>query len=324
MPEASQIIRLRERRRGHPKTGLLLSLGGSAFLSLSIAFLFIFCAIAFITLIVNLPSPDSLVSLMDVDEGLLNNPTQLLDRSGEQVIATLRHPAASTATYLYVPEDLFTIDRPRRVSSNNETIPIFSPDLISATIATADPAFWQHAGFAFAGINDDRHPTLAQQLVSDLLLWDEPPSLSRALRERFLAAQITNRYGRAQILEWYLNSVQYGKLIYGADAAAQAYYGKSASSINLTEAVWLAVLAKNPNLPPTPEDYESVLHDLQTSGWISPDEADRARSTGPAPTLTSSAYTSIAPGFTDFILEHLGDSYNLERIRRGGLKSPRL
>ena len=54
------------------------------------------------------------------------------------------------------------------------------------------------------------HPTIAQKLVSDLILYNEPPSLRRAIRERILAAQITAQFGRTQVMEWYLNSTHFG------------------------------------------------------------------------------------------------------------------
>ena len=271
-------------------------------------------------MIADLPSPDLLTSLMDEENGLLNNPTQLLDRSGEQVIATLRHPAASSAKYLYLPEDMVKVDNTRLATSNTESRTYFSQELISATIAITDPSFWQHAGFSFSGIGSDRHPTLAQQIVSDLLLWREPAGLQRSIRERFLAAQITNRYGRAQILEWYLNAAQYGTMIYGADAATWVYFGKSATHINLAEAIFLAILAQNPNLPPTSEQYHAAVEGMRLSGAISQTDADNALAHIPIPDVTGSTYMSIAPGFSDYVLARLSQIDNLHRIQRGGLQ----
>lgn len=319
MPEAAQIIRQRERRRNRTKTGLNLSLASSAILSLAIASLFLFSAMGFIALVNGLPNPATLPSLMDVDAGLLNHPTQLLDRSGQTVIATLRNPAAAKAEYLYIPDDLFKADHSARINTGSENRPVFSQELISATIAATDPGFWQHAGFSLAGIAKNSHPTLAQQLVSDLLLWDEPANLQTALRERLLAAQATHQYGRAQILEWYLNAAQYGPLIYGADSAARVYFGKSASALNLSEAAWLVALVKNPYLPPTIEDHAGVLESMQRLGWISLREVNQASAKFDLSTTSSGAYQSLAPGFTDFVLERVSETENIARIQRGGL-----
>jgi len=320
MPEASHIVHQRTRRRTHPNSGLFFSLGCSTLLSLIVAFLLILSATLYITLVTDLPSPDLLISLMDGEDGLLNHPTLLLDRSGEQVIATLRHPAARKAKYLYLPEDIFGADNPRLANPETNGPTFFSRELISASIAVTDPSFWEHTGFSFDGISSDRHPTLAQQLVSDLLLWEEPTGLQSSLRERLLAAQITNRYGRAQILEWYLNAAQYGTMIYGADAAAWVYFGKSASIINLAEAVWLAFLAQNPNLPPTPDQYQAAVERLLSSGAISQTDADYALAHIPSPKVSGSIYTSIAPGFSDYVLDRISQINNLQRIQRGGLR----
>ena len=100
-----------------------------------------------------------------------------------------------------------------------------------------DTGFWTHAGYQLDGWQDAQlHPTIAQRLVSDLLLFREGPSVRRALRERILAAQITAEFGREQVLEWYLNSANYGRHAYGAEAASRLYFGKSAAELNLAEA----------------------------------------------------------------------------------------
>src|SRR3989304_1899723 len=65
---------------------------------------------------------------------------------------------------------------------------------------------------------------LTRRLVKALLRWAQPDSPLRAIHERMLAAQVTARYGRQQVLEWYLNSANYGRYAYGAEAAAQLYF----------------------------------------------------------------------------------------------------
>lgn len=320
MPEASHIIRVRERRRSRPKPGILLGLGISGILSLGVAFSLLLSSVIYIAFIAELPSPDTLVSLMDVDRGLLAHPTQLLDRSGQQVIATLRHPAAASATYLYVPDDIFSSEQHNPTNPRDKRDSRLSWEIIFATIATADPSFWQHSGFTLASFGGDIHRTLAQQLVAELLLWDEPAGLRKRLREIFLAAQITNRFGRAQILEWYLNAAQYGHLIYGADAAAHVYFAKSASDLSISEAVWLATLARNPNLLPTQDDFNHARQDIQTSGFMRQVALDQAQMPEPLIDPTTHAIDSIAPGFSNYTLDRLSETFNIHRIQRGGLR----
>ncbi len=65
-----------------------------------------------------------------------------------------------------------------------------------------------------------------------------------------LAAQVTASYGSRQVLEWYLNSADYGHYAYGAEAAAQLYFGKSVTQLDLSEAALLAAVSQAPALNP--------------------------------------------------------------------------
>ncbi len=159
-------------------------------------------------------------------------PTRLYDRTHEHVILTLENPAAAGKQYLYVGKN------------GQASLDQVSQDLVDATITELDPQFWHHPGYTFGGIYEGNHPTLAQRLISDLVLVDESPSVKRNIRERLLAAQVTAKYGREKVLEWYLNIAQFGELIYGADAAARAYYGKPATDLTLAEAAMLTALAR--------------------------------------------------------------------------------
>jgi membrane peptidoglycan carboxypeptidase len=192
------------------------SLGCGFVLSLLLALLIFGSALFYAGLTRNLPSVDILPGLLNPPDGLLLQPTRVYDRTGQHILKTF---APSESPRRYIPLD----------PGNPQHLP---DSLAQATIAMADPAFWEHSGYSWTGLNNpDLHPTLAQQLVSDLLLWNEPPSFERAVRERILAAQITYEYGPTQVLEWHLNSANYGNFAYGADAAAQLYFGKPAAEL---------------------------------------------------------------------------------------------
>ena len=121
---------------------------------------------------------------------------------------------------------LAPFDEPRRY------IPLekFPQQLVDATLAAQDD--------------------LAGRLASDLLLWDEPPSTRRDLRQRLLAAQLTAGYSRDQLLEWVLNSADYGHYAYGADSAARLYFGVTVDELNPAQAIALAAIARAPALNP--------------------------------------------------------------------------
>jgi penicillin-binding protein 2A len=207
-------------------------------LSLLIAALIITAAFTYVNLTRDLPSTQILSSLLNPPDGLLLQPTRIYDRTGDHVIFTFAPASGATLPRRYIPL--------------SDTNPQYLPkSLIDAVIARTDPDFWNHAGYSFADLtNPDSHPTIAQRLVFDLLLFNEPPTFQRALRERILAAQVTAQYGRTQILEWYLNSANFGRYAFGADAAAQLYFGKSVTQLTTAESAILAAVSDSPSLNP--------------------------------------------------------------------------
>jgi membrane peptidoglycan carboxypeptidase len=259
----------------------------------------------------DLPSIEVLPSLLEPPDGVLLQPTRLYDRTYEHLILTLENPAVTGKRYLYVGIDGQT-EKDK-----------FSQYLIDATIATFDPGFWKHAGYTVAGWSEGKHPTLAQRLVSDLVLIDEPANLRRNIRERLLAGQITARFGREKILEWYLNSTQYGDLIYGADAAALAYFGKSATMLDLAEAAMLTAISKTPSINPftgsqmLKQQQEQVIQAMLDNGLITASEAQKALKEDLLYQSIPETHP-IAPVFTDLVLMQLSSVINLDRIRRGG------
>ena len=60
-------------------------------------------------------------------------------------------------------------------------------------------------------------------------------SLDRKAREAMIALELTRTYEKEQLLEWYLNSISYGGIYLGVEAAAQGFFGKSAANLTLAE-----------------------------------------------------------------------------------------
>lgn len=317
MPSTLPILRARRERRlakqhasEYRRRNSLLSVG--MFLSLIIAALIITTAFSYVNLTRDLPSIEILPNLLNPPDGLLLQPTRIYDRTHEHVLFT------------FAPND-----SPRRYIPLSDTNPQYLPKSLSdAVIATSDPDFWRHSGYSLEGITDPQlHPTLAQRLVSDLLLFNEPPSLRRALRERILAAQITAEYGRTQILEWYLNSAHFGRYAFGADAASQLYFGKSATELTLAESAILAAVSDSPSLNPydAPQTalergHESI-QSMQTQGLLSDEAAAIALGESPFfQTPPPFAFTpQPAAAFTNLLLSQLDSHFPRARIERGGL-----
>jgi membrane peptidoglycan carboxypeptidase len=288
-----------------------MGLGCALLLSLFVSLAGIVLGYFYIDLTRDLPSVDALPNLLEPPNGLLLQPTRLYDRTGEHVLLSLENPAAVNREYL-------TLD-----ANQPNYLP---PALITATLATTDPDFWTHPGFYTDDQNDGELHTLAQRLVSELLLWDEPPGWRRDFRERLLAAQITARFGRERLLTWYLNSTNYGRLAFGADAASRVYFDKPASELSLAEAALLAGVAQAPALNPldTPtaatERQRAVLQEMLVQGVISSEQLLQAQQESLTFSPAVVRRDNLAPAFSQLVLDQLSDRYNLERLERGGYR----
>jgi membrane carboxypeptidase/penicillin-binding protein len=288
-------------------------------LSAALALVILITALSYASLTSGLPSIELLPVLLNPPDGLLLQPTRVYDRSGQHQLLTF---APKDGTRRYIPL--------------NPQSPQHLPDaLAKATVAAADPNFWTHSGYVTAGWSDPQsHPTLAQRLVSDLLLYDEPPSTRRAIRERILAAQITAKYGRSQLLEWYLNSADYGNEAYGVEAAAQLYLGKSAGDLTLGESALLAATAQAPNLNPfdaptvSTQRRDQIIQLMKSLKLITSAEAAQAlaepteqevMTAQQGQAATPDAQASAAAAFLHLVRSQLDQQFARARIERGGV-----
>ena len=245
--------------------------------SLLLALLILLAALAYANLTSNLPNVEILPTLLNPPDGLLLQPTRIYDRTGQHLLMTFAPGNAS--------------DSPRRYLPLNPQNPQHLPDFLAqATVAIDQQDFWKSPGYTLDGWQDPNlHPTIAQELVSDLLLYNEPPTIQRAIREQILAAQITAKYGRSQILEWYLNSADYGHYAFGAEAASQLYFGKSAFALTPAEAAVLAAISKSPSLNPFDARDLALTtrrgnhQTMQALGFLSKTQATQALAKSPSP-----------------------------------------
>ncbi|MDR3044437.1 MAG: monofunctional biosynthetic peptidoglycan transglycosylase [Desulfovibrio sp.] len=129
--------------------------------------------------------------------------------------------------------------------------------LVLAVTIAEDDKFWQHEGFDLDGmeeaflrnIEEGRiaagGSTITQQLAKNL--WFTPEkSLSRKAKEAIMAWRLERELSKKRILELYLNVVEWGDGVFGAEAAARHHYGKSAAALTSWEAARLAAVLPNP------------------------------------------------------------------------------
>ncbi len=130
-------------------------------------------------------------------------------------------------------------------------------NLQRAVIISEDDTFWHHDGVNFQMMKEawkvnwqrGRYArgasTITMQLARNAFLSKEK-TLIRKVREIIVARRIEKVLSKKQILELYLNIIEWGENVYGAEAAAQYHFGKSASDLNLSEATMLAGILPNP------------------------------------------------------------------------------
>jgi len=171
-------------------------------------------------------------------------------------------------------------NKPYRAQYSFVPLAQISPDLQHAVIAAEDARFYQHHGFDWHQIELDANKdmegervrgasTLTQQLVKNLF-FGTGRSVVRKVAEASLVPVAEFVLGKQRILELYLNEVEWGPGIYGADAAAHNYYKVPARRVGREQAAWLAAILPAP-LRRRPERmgwYSAIiLERMRQMGW---------------------------------------------------------
>src|SRR5207245_10385617 len=170
-----------------------------------------------------------------------------------------------------------------------------SPFFITAVLAREDSRFYDHKGIDWRGIMralvrgvtsgsaKEGASSITQQLARNSLPLGGR-TLSRKLLEAMVALRIERQFTKQQILELYVNRIYFGTGCYGVETASQAYFGKSASKLNLPEAALLAGLIRSPNrFSPlkNPEgavaQRNAVLDRMVQLKKLSPEQAEPAK-----------------------------------------------
>jgi monofunctional biosynthetic peptidoglycan transglycosylase len=149
----------------------------------------------------------------------------------------------------------------RSLRASQVVVPLrqVSRHLINAVVAAEDPNFFGHAGVDWEAIRESVETnvrkrrfarggsTITQQLAKNLFFTTHK-SVTRKLRELLVAGWLEEDLTKARILEIYLNVIEWGDGVYGCEAAARRYYGKSAADLDPEEAAGLAAMIPSPRL----------------------------------------------------------------------------
>ena len=133
-----------------------------------------------------------------------------------------------------------------------------SKNIIDSTIYTEDKHFYEHNGFDYlrilkasminitSGDTSQGASTITQQYAKNLFL-DFDKTWKRKWDEMWYTIRIEEDYSKDEILEGYLNTINYGHGMYGVENASQFYFGKSANDLDLAEASMITGIPKSPS-----------------------------------------------------------------------------
>ena len=147
-------------------------------------------------------------------------------------------------------------------------------------------------------------------------------------KRRSSRIELSRRYpgleGKDQILEWYLNTISYGTVAYGIEAAAEHYFGKDAEELTLAEAAMLVpsrntrLLNPIDNFAEAKKRQEIVLDQMYLQGYITAEEAWEAKQE--KLTIVSKPFDIQAPHFVMYVRQLLEERYGLEMVYGKGLR----
>ena len=191
---------------------------------------------------------------------------------------------------------LYDINNNLYTSSHNKewvSIDNISPHLINATISIEDKNYYKHIGFdylrilkaLFINIKNGKTlqgaSTITQQYAKNLFL-DFDKNWSRKIEEAWLTIRLEANYSKKQILEGYLNTINYGG-VFGIQNASKYYFNKDAKDLDLAEATILAGIPKSPNnYSPINNEKDAkkrqlaILNSMIENKYINEDEKNKA------------------------------------------------
>jgi len=240
-------------------------------------------------------------------------------RSDETSIVLDRH--GTPIAYLHAEEN--------RIPVGLEEI---APVMIDAVVASEDRDFFRHPGVdpvaigraAWVDIRQEGQlqggSTITQQYVKNAML-DSDRTLVRKVREAFLAIRLERELTKEEILERYLNVVYFGRGAYGVEAAAQVWFGRSATDLDIAQAAYLAALIRAPELADVSRPLQSglahrrrddVLAAMFEEGYITEAEFRAGRTV----TLQEITLPRVANDSVQVLVEGAGLAHPVEAVRR--------
>jgi len=231
----------------------------------------------------------------------------------------------------------------RLYKENRIYVPLYkiSPYLQQAVVVSEDKEFYTHSGVSIRGLvrailvdllhleKKQGGSTITQQ-VAELLFLSPERTINKKIKKIYIATKLEKYFTKQQILEMYLNLIYWGHGNYGAEAASQYYFGKSASDLTIPESALLAAIIPAPELLSPYKNPDKalmlrniVIEKLYQEGYIN--QADYEKSIkAPLGIIKrdddSPQAKNIAPYFFDYVLKELINKFGKDMVYSGGLK----
>ncbi|MGD8603430.1 MAG: transglycosylase domain-containing protein, partial [Anaerolineales bacterium] len=285
MPLATDILRARSRRKDRrklSKRASRLAWALAVVMILAAGFLIINGALLYAGIATGLPDVSLIEEVYGPQGSRAYQPLRIFDHSGANLLFETMHPAASEHRWLRLDPVYNTL----------------SVETLQAIVTAQDPSFWDNNGAQrgrvfetiIGGIFSPRQNapsmSITQQLAYMSILpldgIERSPSI-QFLRTAALASDLTDQYSKRSVLEWYLNSADFGNFAFGLDAAALVYFDRHASELTLAQAAMLAAVPSDPtqnpwdDLPGARRNQRAVLDDMLEAGSITSEQAAQAR-----------------------------------------------
>lgn len=220
----------------------------------------------------------------------------------------------------------------------NVTLDQISPELKLAVLAIEDSHFYYHQGvnpysigraiivnYQSGGVKEGAS-TLTMQLVKNLFLSRER-SYNRKLAEAVLSVRVEQIFSKDEILEMYLNNIYWGHNNYGVQTAAETYFDKDASKLNLAESAVMAGLIQAPEEYSPFIDYDTtkkrqkiVLDRMVELGWITAEEGKKAFQEPLLVAKPTAWQSSALPVVTEAVVAELKERFGEETVLKGGMQ----
>lgn len=215
----------------------------------------------------------NVVSACDLNTFMMQEPTYIYDSNGGLLIRLRGNQDSSYLAYEEIPTQV-----------------------VNAFIAVEDRSFWDNPGFDLKGIirvgvdyiktkGAEKHgaSTITQQLARTIFLTREV-SMERKGKEILIALELTNKFEKKQIMEFYVNDVCFANALYGIQAAAKGYFNKNAYELTLSEIAYLCAIPNSPEYY-NPYKYperaitrrDKILDDMLELGYITDSECASAK-----------------------------------------------